>query len=243
MLLLTEYQEQSNAITFPCIVQEKLDGVRCLIRNGQGISRSGKEIRNIDHILDELKGCHYQLDGEIWAEDTPLYTITGILNEKRSSNRKLKLKFYVFDIKAPGTFAKRLEILEEIKTKHTFTNIRFVQNNMCESRDQAIELAESWIKGGAEGAVFRNLNGLYIHGRSKDIQKYKSRYDTEYKVVGHTESEMGIKLIKCVTSKGFTFKVRCPDTVKDDCKTVTIRYLCRDPLTDIPREAVCLGAR
>lgn len=241
MLLLTEYSE--NAITFPCVVQEKLDGVRCLIRNGKGISRSGKEIGNIAHILDELKECPYQLDGELWAENTPLHTITGILNQKRSDPRAQRLKLYVFDVKALGKFSARMELLQNIQQSHTFLNVKFVDNFVCESRDQATNLANTWIKRGAEGAVFRNLGGLYIHGRSKDVQKYKNRYDDEYSVVGHTESEMGVKLLKCVTNKGFTFKVRCPATVGNDCKLVTIRYLCRDPLTDIPREAVCLGAR
>lgn len=67
MLLLTNYRNCSDYIQFPCILQEKLDGVRCLIRGRKGYSRSGKEIASIGHILDELTNLHDQLDGELYS--------------------------------------------------------------------------------------------------------------------------------------------------------------------------------
>ena len=46
----------------PVFIQPKLDGVRCVIQYGDGVSpgaiaysRTGKEWKNIDHILKELK--------------------------------------------------------------------------------------------------------------------------------------------------------------------------------------------
>ena len=62
-------------------IQPKLDGVRCLIQYGDGVSpgvkaysRTGKEWKNIDHILEELvpffmKYPQVILDGELYNHD------------------------------------------------------------------------------------------------------------------------------------------------------------------------------
>jgi len=242
MMLLTNYRERPQ-IKFPCIVQEKLDGVRCLVRNGKAYSRSGREIKNIQSILDELGQLDVQLDGELWAENLTLAQITGMLNRKGQTR---DLKMYVFDIKAPLPFSERIKILEKVQNEYTFSNVRFVKNYCCETEEEALALADSFIARGGEGAVFRNLNGLYINARSKCVQKYKSRFDEEFKVTGYSYTDTCLKLLKCVTACGSTFYVRCPaDLTHTDLtnKMVTIRYLLKDPLTDIPREAVCTGVR
>ena len=62
-------------------IQPKLDGVRCVIQYGDGVSpgvkaysRTGKEWKNIDHILKELvpffmKYPQVILDGELYNHD------------------------------------------------------------------------------------------------------------------------------------------------------------------------------
>lgn len=249
MLLLTNYREKGDLITFPCILQEKVDGVRCLIRNGKGISRSGKEFKNIEHILNELQFVD-SLDGELWCEDMTLYEISGLLNkkklDKRDQQKMLKIKLYVFDIKMPGTFKVRMVHLGEIKIKYTFENIKFISNIECKTREEGMLLVEEWISKGKEGGVFRNLNGLYINGRSCDVQKYKSRYDEEFKIIGYEETENGSIIWKCITERGFTFSVRNqtkgiinPEEMKD--KMLTVQYMLKDPITEIPREAISIG--
>ena len=62
----------------PVFIQPKLDGVRCVIQYGDGVSpgvkaysRTGKLWKNIDHILEELvpffmKHPQVILDGELY---------------------------------------------------------------------------------------------------------------------------------------------------------------------------------
>ncbi len=40
---------------FPCYIQPKLDGVRCIITKKGAFSRTGKEFKNIEHIKANLK--------------------------------------------------------------------------------------------------------------------------------------------------------------------------------------------
>ena len=212
MLLLTNYRDQGDLITFPCIVQEKVDGVRCLIRNGKGISRSGKEISNIEHILTELSelGITDSFDGEVWCQGMTLYEITGLLNKRKLSSldqqKVLRLRFNVFDIKMPGVFSERMQRVELHKNKN-LKYTKFIDNILCHSRDAAIEIANTIIADGGEGIVLRNLNGLYTNGRTTGVQKYKAREDEEFSIVGYEISEAGYLIWKCITDLGHVFRV------------------------------------
>ena len=65
----------------PTFIQPKLDGVRCVIQYGDGVSpgaiaysRTGKEWKNIEHILAQLKPFFAKypnviLDGELYNHD------------------------------------------------------------------------------------------------------------------------------------------------------------------------------
>lgn len=245
MLLLTNFRERET-IEWPCIVQEKLDGVRCLIRNGVGYSRSGKVIGNIDHILLEIKNAKVteKLDGELYCEEMTLSQISGMLrNTKATEKQKQMIKLYVFDIKMLGTFDKRKSKLDELKDNCTFEHIVFVKNVLVNDRQQAIDMAEAMFADRGEGIVLRNLKGLYINGRSSHVQKYKSRHDDEFKIVGYRVSDTGMLIYECITAKGFTFHVNSNTMFKElgpkgIGKLATVQYMWRDVYTDIPREAI-----
>lgn len=261
MLLLTNYREVGHFIKFPCVVQEKLDGVRCLIRNGKGISRSGKEINNITHILDEIKGldCIYQLDGELWCEDMSLHEICSLLNrkrlERREERRVLKIKLHVFDIKMIGAYRERMLHLQHICDTHSFEHTKFVTNHICEDEETALDLANKWIDAGKEGAVFRNLVGLYVNGRTPHVQKYKARLEGEFVITGFQISEENHLIWRCATDTEhkITFNVRntVATGISDDDPNVadkigeqmTLQYMSLDPVSGIPREAVCKGIK
>ena len=98
----------------PVFIQPKLDGVRCLIQcdNGQitAYSRTGKEWKNIDHILEELvpffiKHPNVVLDGELYNHDfrddfeqiISMVRKTKPTNEARVKSRD-NVQFHCYDI-------------------------------------------------------------------------------------------------------------------------------------------------
>ena len=56
---------------FPALLQPKLDGVRCVFTKEGAFSRTGKEFKNVDHIIKTLKPLfkkypYIRLDGELY---------------------------------------------------------------------------------------------------------------------------------------------------------------------------------
>jgi DNA ligase-1 len=56
-------------------------------------------------------------------------------------------------------------------------------------------------------------NGVYKHGRSKDLLKYKLFKDDEFEVVGHHEGQGGIPIFEC-NIKDKTFSVAMKGTTE-----------------------------
>ena len=54
-MLALDYRKRSHDIKFPCYVQPKLNGVRCIYQNGKFMSRGGKEYTTLTHLIPELK--------------------------------------------------------------------------------------------------------------------------------------------------------------------------------------------
>ena len=101
----------------PTFIQPKLDGVRCVIQYGDGVSpgaiaysRTGKEWKNIEHILAQLKPFFAKypnviLDGELYNHDLrdnfekiiSLVRKTKPTDEDRLEASK-KTQFHCYDI-------------------------------------------------------------------------------------------------------------------------------------------------
>ena len=141
-------------IVFPCLVQPKLDGIRCLIyvKNEEIVnqSRQLKYFKNLDHINNELisifKNCpKIVLDGELYNHDIVFNQIAGIVKkEKLKDGDKEKLEhiqyhiydcFYSDNLNEKAT--ERFEILDKIKNGK-FNYIKFVQTYNCDSKDEIV---------------------------------------------------------------------------------------------------------
>lgn len=252
MLLLTNFDQ--NFIRFPVYVQEKLDGVRCLIRNGKAYTRNGNEIKNIHHILDETP---FPFDGELYCENLKFSEIAGLIRiknlTKKDKEKLFQIKLHVFDLKVSGSFSERLQKLQEIFHNNKFNHVCFVSTFLCNTLPETLEKAKEFISCGKEGAVFRNASGMYVSGRSKNVQKFKVAYDTEFQIVGFKESdnEPGTVVWKCITDRRVHFYVRPKGTLSerkiafDDAnqhvgKWLTVQFKELDTETGVPREPVGL---
>ena len=192
----------------PVFMQPKLDGVRCLIQYERRVkpredvviaySRTGKEWKNIQHILVELKPFFQKhpnvvLDGELYNHDfkndfeqiISMVRKTKPTPEARVISRD-NVQFHCYDI---------------INKKMNFkTRDKWLLNNLPKS--YCVKLVETYIvseleapiyhklnlDAGYEGSIVR-LNTPYQCKRSHSLRKFKDFQDAEADIVGYEEGK------------------------------------------------------
>jgi DNA ligase-1 len=97
--------------------------------------------------------------------------------------------------------------------------IKYVPAKLVDSYNYARELHQEFLDQGYEGSIIR-LDGLYKHGRSYDLMKFKDFSDTEATIIGYEagkgkrtgtlgkflmQDDEGIKF-GCPPGKGYTYK-------------------------------------
>ena len=200
--------------TKPVFMQPKLDGVRCLIQyeipfgfghipnSGKVVaySRTGKEWKNIDHILQSLEhffqaNPNVILDGELYnhaLKDDFEKIISCVRKQKptpmdRAESRKL-VQFHCYDIVDESLlFADRIQWLQT-NLKPTY-GIKIVQTTkgIC-SNDQANAFQDLNLKAGYEGSILR-LNTEYQCKRSHSLRKFKDFHDAEATITDWVEGK------------------------------------------------------
>lgn len=195
--------------TKPVFMQPKLDGVRCLIQyenrplknvddlSGRltenvviAYSRTGKEWKNIDHILQSLKPFFQDnpdviLDGELYnhaLKDDFEKIISCVRKQKptaidKAESRKL-VQFHCYDI-----VDETMKFWD--RYKFVFTNLRDAYGvrtveTIAEITDQyqAHAYHDLNLKAGYEGSILR-LNDTYQCKRSHSLRKFKDFHDAE----------------------------------------------------------------
>lgn len=180
--------------TKPVFMQPKLDGVRCLIQydkvNGvKAYSRTGKEWKNIDHILQSLKpffdaNPDVILDGELYnhaLKDDFEKIISCVRKTKptaidRAESRRL-VQFHCYDIVDESlTFEERNDFIRaKVSTGYS---IKSVITHWIESEDEAKARHQYNLSKGYEGSILR-LNDVYQCKRSHSLRKFKDFHDAE----------------------------------------------------------------
>ena len=195
----------------PVFIQPKLDGVRCLIQyektgpnfmdKGKVVaySRTGKEWKNIDHILEVLvpffhKYPNVVLDGELYNHDfkddfeqiISMVRKTKPTPEARGKSAE-NVQFHCYDIvNKKMKFSTRNEWL---KANLQYSNcIKYVKTLCVYSKVQAhIEHANN-LQRGYEGSIVR-LDTPYQCKRSHSLRKFKDFSDAEADIVGYEEGK------------------------------------------------------
>lgn len=225
----TSTKKKKNDIVFPCFVQPKLDGLRCIVYFRENViyfqSRTGMYFETLDHLVPQLQ-CFFKnhndaiLDGELYTTDYPFEELAGLIKKKKlSAEDKDKLKFisyHIYDVvETDKPFALRSEFIRDNITSGE--NLVQVETVLCEDTDKFKEWFSKWVGDGYEGIMLRNTNSLYqANYRSHDLQKYKEFKEDEFEIVGCKEGEgrdKGTVLWTCKTPEGRTFSVRPRGTV------------------------------
>ena len=188
----------------PVFIQPKLDGVRCLIQydktNGvKAYSRTGKEWKNIDHILKDLLPFFHKhpsivLDGELYNHDfkDDFESIISMVRKTKPDawarqESKLCVQFHCYDIvNRKMKFSTRNEWLKA-NLQYSYC-VKYVKALCIYSKVQAhIEHANN-LQRGYEGSIVR-LDTPYQCKRSHSLRKFKDFQDAEANIIGYEEGK------------------------------------------------------
>ena len=190
-------------------IQPKLDGVRCIIQYERrtqpkedvvvAYSRTGKEWKNIQHILEELKPFFQKhpdvvLDGELYNHDLKddFEKIISLVRKQKPtpedrSEAESLVQFHCYDVVNPTM---------KFKDRSEFISLNVPRNNYVHHVPTMLVPTESQSKvnharnldSGYEGSILR-LNDFYQNKRSHSLRKFKDFSDTEATIVGYEEGQ------------------------------------------------------
>jgi len=221
-------------------MQPKLDGVRCLIQQEydevvsanviRAYSRTGKEWKNINHILYNLRQFfHFNpnaiLDGELYNHDLKddfekIISLVRKQNptpEDRSEAESL-VQFHCYDIVNPTMkFEDRCNFIINNVPRNNF--VFHVPTHAVATESLAKVMHQQNLDKGYEGSILR-INDFYQNKRSHSLRKFKDFHDTEALIVGYEEGKgkregtLGKFLMQddegnqfgCPPGKGYTYK-------------------------------------
>lgn len=237
----TPGKSKKNDIVFPCYVQPKLDGLRCLMYMSGGVvrvqSRTGGAFEHMGHIVDEIAPflrAHQNivLDGELYTTEIPFENLAGLIKKKKISEADMdelaKIKYHIYDYidrtDPTVTFRDRdqqLDAFEEEMGAVAYPEsgvVRFVPTYIVKNVAEFREKFAEFIEAGYEGAMLRNSLGVYRQNyRSTDLQKYKEFQEDEFTIVDFKQGEgrdEGTVIWVCETDDGRPFCVRPKGSVE-----------------------------
>lgn len=231
--------EKPKGIEFPCYVQPKLDGLRCIIyENSSGEivaqSRTAGFFTSMGHITSALEGVIKAnkgliLDGELFTDKEPFEDLVGVIKKQKLTHeyaqRALKVEYHVYDIiNKQMPYSQRLRTIESLELD-SLAGIRVVETIKVADIEAFRKEARRFIEAGYEGAMLRNVAGLYVSDRSYDLQKYKEFKEDEFEVIGYSEGQgrdAGAVIWRCSTADGAEFDVRPTGSIEQRRKDYKI---------------------
>jgi ATP-dependent DNA ligase len=236
-MLAGKYEPQTakkkrTDIQYPCFVQPKLDGLRCITymkdkkdKKVVAQSRTGGIFDSVEHITTVLLPIfkahpRVALDGELYTKDIPFETLAGIIKKKKITDADRELlkhvKYHIYDMihldNADMPYVDRHQFI--CKALHTYPNpfLEIVRTDKVKSVDEFKEKFGEFVANDYEGIMLRNIDSVYKQGfRSNDLQKYKEFHEEEYSIVGFDQGDgrdKGTVIWKCQTKEGRVFSVR-----------------------------------
>jgi len=181
----------------PVYIQPKLDGVRCVFTKDGAFSRTGKQFKNVAHIELALLSFFKHspdviLDGELYNHKLKHdfeKIISLVRKQKPTADDRLDaqhlVQFHVYDyISSPVYDSYKTRMQNLVVSDIYDAQIKYVPAKLVDSYNYARDIHAKFLDQGYEGSIIR-LDGLYKHGRSYDLMKFKDFSDTEATIVGY----------------------------------------------------------
>ena len=189
-MLAKSYENEKDKITFPCLVEPKLDGIRAIVIIGQdgSISLRSRQNKPIDddktilpHIWEELsllpEGIY---DGELYAHNLSFQEITKLVKKDRGNDNVI-IKYHVYDAiieDMPNIF--RVITLNDIFLSIEFKHLVKVMTETVDTYEGIEKHNKKCVSEGYEGSMIRNSQAYYEQGkRSSNLLKFKNFIDID----------------------------------------------------------------
>ena len=193
------------------LAEPKLDGLRAQLGVFNGgsarvaISRNGKELFNLEHVIEELNLIDpegkYVFDGEAMALDWN--QSASILHSQAKHIDAKELKFFLFDVvrkedwgkKGTGlSLRERKQVLYDLLCEYDSdfavtgklknSSLIFVSGKVVTTPDEVWAEAKAYRNDGFEGTVVKDPGSLYEYDRSKGWLKAKFQESSDFEIVG-----------------------------------------------------------
>ena len=231
-MLAHKFDESRVDWSQPVYIQAKLDGVRCLFTKDGAYSRTGKKFMNLAHIELALIPFFKQqpdvvLDGELYNHKLKrdFEKIISLVRKQKPTaddrrDAQHLVQFHVYDYFDGVKYDSYKTRMQQLVTSDIYdAQIKYVPAKLVDSYNYARDLHATYLSEGYEGSIIR-LDGLYKHGRSYDLMKFKDFSDTEATIIGYEAGKgkrtgtLGKFLMQddegnefgCPPGKGFTYK-------------------------------------
>jgi DNA ligase-1 len=198
-MLAHKYDDSRVDWSQPVYIQAKLDGVRCLFTKNGAYSRTGKQFKNLAHIELALISFFKQnpdvvLDGELYnhkLKNDFEKIISLVRKQKPTADDRLDaqhlVQFHVYDYFDGVKYDSYKTRMQQLVTSGIYTpdhTVMYVPAKLVDSYNYARDIHVEFLDQGYEGSIIR-LDGLYKHGRSYDLMKFKDFSDTEATIIGY----------------------------------------------------------
>jgi DNA ligase-1 len=162
----------AKTLKYPLLASYKLDGIRCIFKDGQMYSRTLKSFPNVklqerfSELATFTKNKEIILDGELLAKSLTFNELSGIT---RQLNMQLPedLKFYCFDMIRYEDFnlgfRRRISNLETSDIRYYY--METVKQWSIFKLEEIEPLYENALAWGCDGLILRDPDGRYKFGR------------------------------------------------------------------------------
>ena len=181
----------------PVYIQPKLDGVRCVFTKDGAFSRTGKQFMNVRHIEMALQSFfntspHGILDGELYNHKlkNDFEKIISLVRKQKPTEDDRRdaqhlVQFHVYDY-VDGNYDEYTTRMHALAVADIYdAQVKYVPSKLVDSYNYARDLHATYLSEGYEGSIIRTGSGIYKHGRSYDLMKFKDFSDTEATIIGY----------------------------------------------------------
>lgn len=173
-------------VKYPCYVTPKIDGIRCLIHEGQAVSRTWKPIRN-KFIQSKLAGLPDGLDGELTLRENASFQ--AVSSAIMRTDGEPDFVYLIFDRIIPlMDYTERVYHLTRLDLP---SFCRVLEPEKVADETYLLHCEKEFLLQGYEGVMIRSGDGQYKFGRSTvregGLLKLKRFEDSEAEVYDFKE--------------------------------------------------------